>query len=74
MTPTDHAEWQCLLSAYNRLGPRARRVLLSIADRMARAAVTYGDDFERPANWRREAQEERLDELVYATVELELSE
>ncbi len=60
-----------LLAAHRRLGPRARRVLLSIAQRMARAAVAYGDDFERPADWRREAQEERLDLLVYETVALE---
>ncbi len=39
---------------------------------MARAAVTYGDDFERPADWRREAMEERLDLLVYETVGLEV--
>lgn len=63
---------EALLTAHSQLGPRARRVLLSIAERMARAAATYGDDFERPADWRREAQEERLDALVYETVALEL--
>lgn len=52
MPPDSSSE---LVGHFECLGPRARRVLLSIAERMARAATTYGDDFERPTDWRREA-------------------
>jgi hypothetical protein len=61
-----------LAAFYEQCGPRARSVLLSLAERIARGATEYGDDFERPADWRKEAQAERLDALVYQTIELEL--
>jgi hypothetical protein len=61
-----------LAACYEQCGPRARSVLLSLAERIARGATEYGDDFERPADWRKEAQAERLDALIYQTVLLEL--
>lgn len=56
---------------YGALGPTAQRVLATIAERMARAAETYGDDFDRPANWEREEQAEYLDAIVYRAVQIE---
>lgn len=56
---------------FSSLGPTAKRVLDTIADRMAKAAETYGDDFDRPADWPREEQCEWLDAIVYRAVQLE---
>jgi hypothetical protein len=68
------AELHELADCYDQCGPRARVVLLSLARRIARGATEYGDDFERPADWRKEAQAERLDEIIYAAVAFELPE
>lgn len=38
---------QELLEHFGRLGPDARRVLLSVAERMGRATVEFGKEFER---------------------------
>ena len=52
--------------AWSKLGPRARLVLVQIAERLEAGAEQYRDDFEKRRDWRREALEEALDQAVYA--------
>lgn len=52
------------------LGPKARRLLLSIAQRLALGAKEHGD-FEKPRELTREALEEHLDAVVYLALELQ---
>lgn len=53
------------------LGPRARRLLIRIAERLQKGAREHGDfDPKIRRNWRAEASEELLDATVYLTLDL----
>lgn len=57
--------------ACGQLGPRALGLLVEVAERLAKGAAEHGD-FEKGAphgSWAREAAEERLDALVYETID-----
>lgn len=58
-----------LVTAWNRLGPQAQRILLAIARRLVLGAERYGDFPVRP--WKKEAAEEALDAAVYLAAELD---
>lgn len=58
-----------LVPALAGLGPRALAILADIAERLQRGARQYGGDFDdKPRDWRREANEEALDYMVYMTM------
>lgn len=59
-----------LLRQWYQLGPNAKQILLSIAERMAMGAKRYGDFQHR--SWTKEAAEEALDMTVYLSAELVL--
>ena len=59
-----------LIARYDELGPKGRRVLVDIAERLVAGKRAYGDDFERKRNWQDEAREELLDACVYLTVKM----
>jgi hypothetical protein len=53
------------LENYRTLGPTGRRVLRTLARRLADGKRTYQDDFGRDAGWTDEALSEVLDGMVY---------
>lgn len=57
-----------ILHRYNKLGPNARRVLLTLADRLVKG-VEHGD-FDKPHDWDKESAEEALDLAVYQAAKL----
>lgn len=58
-----------LASAFTKLGPTARELLVDVAERLVKGAREHGD-FETPRDWSREAYEEDLDAIVYRTQRL----
>ena len=54
-----------LHEAWAAMGPRARAVLVLLAQRLALGAELYGDDLSNGRDWEREALEEVADGLVY---------
>lgn len=58
-----------LNTAWHKIGPNARKALVLIAERMAKGAALYGEDFTTPRDWRKEASEELLDGVVYLAIE-----
>lgn len=66
VTDLDPAAIAKLVESYTKLGPRGRLVLASVAERLVLGAKQYGDFDTR--DWRKEANEELLDFLVYETV------
>jgi len=61
------ADLHILDQHWSRMGPRARRVLLLVAERLAVGAARYQDDLSPGRDWKREALEEAADGLVYVT-------
>lgn len=57
-----------LCHAYEQLGPRSRRVLLLLADRLVQGQRDYGD-FQTPRCWPLERAHEQIDSAVYAAAE-----
>jgi len=66
----DVADLHVLDPYWTRIGPRARRVLVLVAERLAMGAERYSDDLSPGRDWRREAQEEALDGAVYLARDL----
>ena len=67
--PRLDAEIAEIIYNYGDIGPRGRRVLRMLSDRLAMGAREYGDDFSR-GRMLRELLEEMLDASVYASVSL----
>lgn len=55
-----------LVRIYNALGPRARRVLDKVAERLELGQQRYNDDLNDGRYWLTEAGEEALDLIVYS--------
>ena len=64
-TDGEVADLHVLDPYWTRIGPRARRVLLLVAERLAMGAEQYQDDLSPGRDWRREALEEVADGLTY---------
>lgn len=62
------AEKDPLAEQWALLGPRGRRVLLAVAERLARGAKEHGD-FDSKRDWQKEKREELLDWIVYEVVD-----
>ncbi len=65
------ADLMALDPLWCRMGPRARRILIRVAERLAAGAENYGDDFSPGRDWREEGRDEVLDALVYLARHLE---
>lgn len=65
VAPGDLLDLSVMAAPWSKMGPRGRRVVLRIAERVALGAELYGEDFDAGRDWKGEAAEEAMDAAVY---------